>query len=125
VSRFLPSLLLLLLGACAAPGQAPAGEPKPYEIEHAFRSKIASGGLLVRWEMYRIKEVRGWSLKFKRVHEEKSAVLIRRRYQATAKKAGTCAGYTVVESIPLHPAPGPQVLRHTVTVEPSGVRSCR
>jgi len=47
-------------------------EPTRQEIADAYRSKTGEGTFALgsRWERWRIQEVRGWALRFKRVTEK-------------------------------------------------------
>jgi len=103
-------------------------EPTKQEIEEAYRSKAGEGGFVfpgVRWEHWQINEVRGWALKFKRLHQDRGVDVLIRRYQATAKKNGSCAEYQIVDTRVL-PPPNPQInFKSSIHVEPSGVEACR
>ncbi len=74
-------------------------------------------------EHWRIKEVRGWSLKFKRLSEDRGVGILTRRYQAVAKKNGSCAEYQIIDTRPFPPV-NPQI-KPNLTVEPSGVKACQ
>ena len=70
--------MLLLLAAISATltiAQVQPNEPTKEEIAEAYRSKSGEGGTFipgVRWERWRIKEIRGWKLHFKRISEKRS-----------------------------------------------------
>ena len=52
-------------------------------------AKKGEGGTFIpglRWERWRINEIRGWSLKFRGLSEDRGVGILRRRYQAVAKK---------------------------------------
>jgi hypothetical protein len=101
-------------------------EPTRREIAEAYRSKRGEGGTLipgVRWEVWRIKEIRGWSLHFKRVSENRGVGILTREYQAVARKNGSCAEYQITDSMPF-PSGNVQI-RPMLVVEPGGVRPCR
>ncbi len=123
--------LAALAAVAAVPciGQPSQGEPTRQEIEEAYRSKSGEGGFLIpglRRETRRIKEIRGWSLKFKRLGEDRRAgILLTRRYRAVARKNTTCAEYRIIDTMPL-PPPNPQIgIKPNVTVEPGSVAPCR
>lgn len=103
-------------------------EPTKQEIEEAYRSKAGESGFVFpgfRWERWRINEVRGWALKFKRLHHERGVGILTLRYQATARKDGRCAEYQIVDTRVL-PPPNPQIkIESSIHVEPSGVKACR
>jgi hypothetical protein len=102
----------------------------PQEIADAYRSKQGEGGTFIpglRRERWRIKEVRGWSLKFKRLGEGRSvgvgSMSIRgHRYKVVAKKSDTCAEYHIIDRMPV--PPNPQI-SESLTVEPQGIHLCR
>ncbi len=55
-------------------GQWQQGEPTKQEIAEAYRSKSGEHVFIipgVRWETWSIKQIRGWSLKFKRLSEQR------------------------------------------------------
>ncbi len=114
-----------LLSAATLAGQT--GPPTQSEIAHAYRSKCIDSAFIpgIRVEMRCIKDIRGWSVKFKRTGEERLAGVILKRYQAVARQGNTCAEYRIEDRIVLGP-PNPQVrLRPRLTVEPEGVVACR
>lgn len=120
----------LVLALIAGPCLGQSGEPTPQEISDAYRSKQGEGGTFIpglRWERWRIKEIRGWSLKFKRLGEGPSVGVgslgIRgRRYKAVAKKSDTCAEYHIIDRMPV--PPNPQI-KESLTVEPQRIHLCR
>jgi hypothetical protein len=117
----LKAAIAVLLGA-AAFGQT--AEPTTQEIEQAYRSKLGGGGIAgLRWERWRTKEIRGWSLKFKRLSEKRAPGVMFLEYQAFARKNGSCAEYRIVETLLTAP-PNPQI-RPGLAVEPEGVKACR
>lgn len=119
---------MLALASSLCFGQVAPSEPTRQEIADAYRSKGGQGGSLIpglRWERFRIKEVRGWSLKFKRLGEEQGVGLLTLRYQAVAKKSDRCAEYQITETLVLPPV-NPQIPLHSsLTVEPDGIKHCR
>lgn len=122
-------MVAALAAIVAAPpscGQSQQGEPTKEEIAQAYRSKSGEHGFIIpgaRWETWRIKQVRGWSLKFKRLAEERSAGVRIRRYRAVAKKNAQCAEYLIVDTMPFPPVN--VQIKPSLTVEPSGVKACR
>lgn len=106
--------------------QSLQGEPTRQEISHAYRSKAGEGGTFipgVRWERWRINEIRGWSLHFKRVDEKRGVGILTRQYRAVAKKNGSCAEYQITDTMPL--PPGNVQIKPSLVVEPNGVTACR
>ena len=68
-------MLLAATGVRFAFAQAPPNEPTKQEIEEAYRSKSGGGGTFIpglQWERWRIKEIRGWKLRFKRISQKQS-----------------------------------------------------
>lgn len=126
MTRFWFSIAVTILCCRTAFGQSAV--PSIDEIETAYRSRGAEVGTVipgVRWERWRIKEVREWSLKFKRVSQEPVAGMLIRQYRVIARSSNTCANYRVTERIPL-PPPNPQIqIKPGVAVEQDGVGNCR
>jgi hypothetical protein len=124
---FVPALTLLAgLSAMPAFAQAPPNEPTKQEIEEAYRSKSSGGNLPgIRIERWRVKQIRGWEIHFKRVSATKTAGVRKTTYDARAKKSGSCAHYLVTETMPPIPAPTPNMRWPIVVVEPKGLMSCR
>lgn len=120
---------LILPGAISitiAFAQAPANEPTKEEIAQAYRSKSGEGGMLipgVRWERWRIKQIRGWKLHFKRISEERSPGVLTLKYEAIAKKNGSCADYQITDTMTF-PPPNPQ-MPPILVVDSNGVKACR
>ena len=117
-------IALALLCSPVAFGQN--AEPTREEIAEAYRSKRAEGGTFIpgtRWEVWRIRQIRGWSLHFKRVSESRGAGILTRNYRALARKSGSCAGYRVTDTLPL-PSGNVQI-RPMPVVEPNSVRACQ
>jgi hypothetical protein len=101
-------------------------EPTRQEIAEAYHSKRAEGASIIpgiRWEVWRIKEIRGWSLHFKRVSESRGVGILTRSYRVLARKSGSCAEYRVTDTLPL-PSGNVQI-RPLLVVEPDGVRACQ
>ena len=97
----------------------PQNEPTRQEIAEAYRNKA----VIVGWEKWRIKEIRGWSLHFKRVSEKRGLGILTRQYRAVAKRNGTCAEYQITDTMLL--TPGNVQIKPILVVEPSGVTACR
>ncbi len=118
-------LLMAMAGpATLAFAQPPQNEPTRQEIAEAYRSKSGEGGTFipgVRWERWRIKEIRGWALRFKRTGEKRDPGILTREYQVLAKKNGSCAEYHITDTMPL--VPNLQI-KPVLVVEPAGVRAC-
>src|SRR5215831_2909419 len=90
-------LVALLCTVVFAQNAAPTKE----EIAEAYRSKGGEGGTFVpgtRWEWWRIREIRGWKLRFHRVGESRSPGVVMLRYEAVAKKNGGCSTYQVTDT---------------------------
>lgn len=118
--------VVFVLAAGVLFGQGVKDEPTKKEITEAYRSKAGESVLLiprVRWERWIIKEIRGWSLKFKRLSEDRYAGVLILRYQAVAKKNNNCAEYQIVDTVAFPPMN--QQIKPSLTVEPQGVKPCR
>lgn len=118
--------LLAAIGAPPLFGQWQQGEPTKQEIAEAYRSKSGEHVFIIpgiRWETWTIKQIRGWSLKFKRVSEERNASILIRRYRTVAKKNDQCAEYLIVDTVPFPPVN--VQIKPSLTVEPNGVKACR
>ncbi|MCC7498354.1 MAG: hypothetical protein IT160_12300 [Bryobacterales bacterium] len=124
VSAMMP---LAVISAAIAFAQAPPNEPIKEEIAQAYKSKLGEGGSTfipgVRWERWRVKEIRGWKLRFKRISENRSPGVMTLKYQAVARKNGWCADYQITDTRTF-PPPNPQILPIFI-VEPDGVKACR
>jgi hypothetical protein len=119
-------LLLAAISATLTIAQVQPNEPTKQEIAEAHRSKSGEGGTFipgVRWEKWRIKEIRGWSLRFKRVSEKSGLGLLTRKYRAVAQKNGSCVEYQITDTMLL--TPGNVQIKPILVVEPSGVTACR
>lgn len=118
---------LLLLAATSAMlvfAQAPPNEPTKHEIAQAYRSKSGGVGMIipgVQWERWRIKEIRGWKLHFKRISQKQSPGVITLMYEVVAKKNGSCAEYEITDTMQLS---NPQI-KPILVVDPNGVKACR
>src|SRR5262249_25893920 len=114
-------ILVALLGTAVFAQNA---VPTKEEMTEAYRSKGGEGGTFIpgtRWERWRIREIRGWKLRFHRVGESRSPGVVILRYQAAARKNGACAEYKISDTI-VFPPPNPQ-LKPSLVVEPTG--SCQ
>jgi hypothetical protein len=124
----IPPFIVIALAALTGSltfGQPAQNEPTRQEIAEAYRSKSGEGGIFVpavRWERWRIREVRGWSLRFKRVKESRNVGVLTLEYQVLAKKAGSCAEYQVTDTMPI---PGNVQIQPILVVDPGGVHTCR
>jgi hypothetical protein len=119
-------MLLAAISAIGAFAQAPSNEPTKQEIAEAYRSKSGEGSTFIpglRWERWRIKEIRGWKLRFSRISESRSPGVMILKYQAIAKKNGSCAEYQISDTIVVPPF-NPQI-KPILVVEPSDVKACR
>jgi hypothetical protein len=126
VSAVLGFVLMAVMSISPSFGQGPQDEPTRREIEGAYRSKSGEGGTFipgVRWERWRIKEIRGWSLHFKRVSEKRGVGILTLQYRAVAKKNGTCVGYQITDTMPFPPVN--VQIKPILVVEPSGLTACR
>jgi hypothetical protein len=124
--KVLPFVVTALAAATASLtfGQSAQNEPTRQEIAEAYRSKSGEGGIFipaVRWERWRIRNVRGWSLHFKRVKESRKVGVLTLEYQVLAKKAGSCAEYQVTDTMPI---PGNVQIQPILVVDPGGVHAC-
>lgn len=98
--------LLLVAGGYLSFGQLLQDRPTVPEITGAYRAKAGEHAGIVpglRWERWRIKEIRGWSLKFHRLSERRDAGVFTRRYRVVAQKNKTCAEYAITEVLPYQP----------------------
>ena len=126
ISACMGFVVLTALTTSPSFAQTPQNEPTQQEIAEAYRSKAGPsimpipGVLLERW---RIKEIRGWSLKFKHVSDSRLLGALTVQYQAVAKKNGSCAAYLITERLPLPPVN--VQIKPTLVVEPTGVTPCR
>jgi hypothetical protein len=118
-SAVLGFVLLAVMNASPSLGQLTQNEPTRQEIAEAYRNKA----VIVGWEKWRIKEIRGWSLRFKRVSEKRGLGILTRQYRAVAKKNGSCAEYQITDTMLL--TPGNVQIKPILVVEPSGVMACR
>ena len=96
--------------------QTPANELTRQEIAEAYR--------LRSWPKERIKEIRGWSLSFKRINQERSPGVITVNYNAVAKKNDLCAEYHITDTMVPGTTPNIQI-KPILVVEPSAVKACR
>jgi hypothetical protein len=120
--RMLIALLMIWIGT--ASGQS--AEPTKTEIAEAYRSKSGEHGLEVpglRWETWRIREIGGWALKFRRLSEKKDVGVRTRRYLVIAKKGKSCAEYRVTDIAPFGGAEAQ--IRPVLSVEPRGIGNCQ
>jgi|SRR5579885_296245 hypothetical protein len=118
--------VLAAIAAVPSFSQWQQGEPTKQEIADAYRSKSGEHVFIIpgiRWETWSIKQIRGWSLKFKRLSEQRNAGILIRRYRAVAKKNGQCAEYLIVDTMPFPPVN--VQIKPSLTVEPNGVKACR
>jgi hypothetical protein len=117
--------LLAIMSVAPFSGQTPQNEPTREEIEEAYKSKSGEGGIFipnVRWERWRIKEIRGWSLHFRRVKEKRGVGILTRQYQVIAKSVRMCAEYRITDTMPM--GPGNVQMRPILVVEPGGISAC-
>jgi hypothetical protein len=119
VSAVLGFVLLAVMNASPSFGQLTQNEPTRQEIAEAYRNKA----VIVGWEKWRIKEVRGWSLHFKRVSEKRGLGIHTRQYRAVAQKNGSCVEYQITDTMPFQP--NNVQIKPILVVEPSGVKACR
>jgi hypothetical protein len=66
-------------------GQSSQNEPARQEIAETYRSKLGEGGRFipgVRQERWRIKDIRGWSLRVERLNESRRSDLCSTRHFA-------------------------------------------
>jgi hypothetical protein len=105
--------------------QSPQEQPTKEEIAAAYRSKSGESDLLIvpfRWERWRVRQVRGWSLHFKRVKESRRVGVLTLEYHVTAKKGGSCAAYQITDTMPLGPN---SQIRPILVVEPDQTVACK
>jgi hypothetical protein len=127
VKLSVPALILLAaIRATIASCQVRRNEPTKEEIAQAYRSKSGGTGTYIprhEWERWRIKEIRGWKLHFKRISEKRFPGVITLKYEAVAKKSRSCADYEITDTMPLTPA-NPQ-MKPILVVDSNGVKACR
>lgn len=124
--RLLSIAVLGAIGTVPCLTRQQQGEPTRQEIADAYRSKSGEHALIIpgiRWETWSIRQIRGWSLKFKRVSERRGAGVLIRRYRAIAKKSGQCAEYQITDTMVFPPIN--VQMKPSLTVEPGGVKACR
>lgn len=124
ITPFIVIALTVAIGTLTF-GQSVANEPTRQEIAEAYRSKSGGGGIFipaVRWERWRIREIRGWSLRFKRVKESRNVGVLTLEYRVVAKKSGSCAEYQLSDTMPI---PGNVQIQPILVVDPGGVHACR
>jgi hypothetical protein len=105
--------------------QVQPNEPTKTEIEKAYRSKAGESRLLfprARWEQWRIKQIRGWALEFKRLHQDRFVGGLTQHYQIVAATNGLCAGYRITDTM-IFTQPNPQ-MKPILVIEPSAVQPC-
>ncbi len=120
------ALVLLALISAAAAFAQPQGEPTSQEIEEAYRSKTGESDFVIphiRWEHWRIKQIRGWSLHFKALSETRRVGILTRKYSVIAKKNGCCAQYAITDTVPL--PPNNVQIRPTLVIERTSLTTCR
>jgi hypothetical protein len=123
---FVPALTLLAgITAMPAFAQAQPNEPTRQEIEEAYRSKSSGGNLPgIHIERWRVKQIRGWEIHFKRISAKKTDGVRKTTYDARAKKNGSSALYLVTETMAPMGMPTPNMRWPIVVVEPKGLMSC-
>jgi hypothetical protein len=118
-------VMILAVSASRTFAQAAPDVATKQEIATAYRSKSGDVGTAIpgrRWERWRIKQVRGWSLHFKRLSEERYVGVIIAKYREVAKKRSACLKYEITETI-MFPPQNVQ-FPPTLVVEPLGTPSC-
>jgi len=126
VSAVMGFVLMTAISGILSFSQQPQNEPTRQEIEQAYRSKSGEGGAFIpglQWERWRIKEIRGWKLHFQRIAQQRSPGVITLKYQAVAKKNGSCAHYQITDTMPF--PPNNVQLKPILVVDPNGLKSCR
>ena len=96
VKLSVPALILLAaIRATIASGQVRPNEPTKEEIAQAYRSKSGGTGTYIprhEWEHWRIKEIRGWKLHFKRISEKRFPGVIQLPVRARRQKEQPVCG---------------------------------
>ena len=117
--------MLLLLAVHLIAADPP---PSNQEVRKAYGSKVyeRTDSFLI-WThtaaVFTVKEIRGWNIHFKHVTDERLGWLIRKKYRATAEKAGECQGYSIIQVIPV--GPSPHYVKPGVQVEAAGRVPCK
>jgi hypothetical protein len=117
--------MILAVSTSRTFAQAAPDAATKQEIATAFRSKSGDGGTAIpgrRWERWRIKQVGGLSLHFKRISEERYVGVIIAKYREVAKKRSACLEYEITETI-MFPPQNVQ-FPPTLVVEPLGTPGC-
>lgn len=127
-----PVALGLALATYGLFGQAPTKNgPTKQEIIDAYQSK--SGGTFGvggRWERWRVREVRGWAIKFKKLSEDSGGygtillgpVPVTKKYRVRATKNNWCSEYRLSERIPAPPFD--QNVKASIEVESATSKAC-
>lgn len=127
--KIAPLLLLpLLLAARAAFAQtAPASAtvPAPREIEAAYQATTGGGIGIgpVRIGNRRVREVRGWELKFKQLSQKGGSYAVTTKTRVIARKDGSCAEYLVTDTVLLS-SPSPSLGPALYADQVAGLRAC-
>lgn len=121
--RLMIGIALLVLLQQDTRAQTPAGVPTGDEITGAYQSNgVAAGVGPIRIGPRRVKDLRGWALKYKRLSASAGPIASTTKYRVTAKKDGWCAEYLVTDMVPMSNAQ----IKPVLVAEPLGpVRTCR
>jgi len=114
-------ILLAATSVTVSFAQAPGNEPTKQEVERAYRSR--GGGSLISRARWRIQKVRGWTLEFSHVQDEKYTGVVIAKYLAVAKKNGLCAEYHIADTV-IFTQPNPQ-MKPMLVVDSEGLKACR
>lgn len=120
------AFIAMMIGADLSFSQPPQNQPTRQEIAEAYRSKSGEGGTFIpglHWERWRTKEIRGWKLHFKRISQKQSTGVMTVKYEAVARKNGSCAEYQITNTMPF--PPNNVQLKPILVVDPNGVKACR
>jgi len=119
VKLYVPVLMsLAAVSATSAFAQVTPNEPTKEEIAEAYRTKSLGVGMAIpalQWERWRIKEIRGWKLHFKRIGEKRSPGVITHKYEAVARKNGWCADYEIADRLLINSGgnPNPRLVKQS------------
>lgn len=116
-------IALVVLWQQDAWAQTPAGLPTGNEIAGAYQSNgVAAGVGPIRIGPRRVKDLRGWALKYKRLSASAGPIASTTKYRVTAKKDGWCAEYLLTDMLPM----GDARIKPVLVAEPLGpARTCR
>jgi hypothetical protein len=124
--RYIWDMKWVMCAFCCALVWAQDPVPTELEMREAFYSKAGHVGPRVFGRSvgtWRVKEIRGWKIKFKELDSERQQGFVRVNYRGTAQKQTTCAAYEITQTIPT--GPPPQYVKPNVTVSAPTTVPCQ